>query len=222
MYSERSLSFQEDKLPALSGLARYWADRHNQEYYAGIFSGSIAKGLLWEPRKELTRPRNAKYIAPSWSWLAGNGPIKMKAPSEPEGSGDEHLMARSTSMLGNVIFKLEPEGKDPYGRLKGGQMILIGNLIRARMRRKEDSELLMQLVAGGKSMGTFPLDYKDVAPRSLDFQEVECLAVMRDDENVLILRKVRDEMMFERVGIAAIDPAWFTSSESRLELITIV
>jgi hypothetical protein len=222
MYSERSLTFEEDKLPALSGLARYLADRHGQEYYAGIFSGSIAEGLLWAPRNELTRPTKVNYIAPSWSWLAGNGRIKMKAPSKSDELGDEDVVGGSRSMLGNVIFKLEPERKDPYGRLKGGQMILIGHLKGARMCRKEDSELLMQLDAGNKSMGTFFLDYRDLAPKILEYQEVECLAVMRGDENVLILRSVGDGMVFERVGIAPIDPEWFANSGSRLELITIV
>ncbi|KAE8448783.1 hypothetical protein EG329_008785 [Mollisiaceae sp. DMI_Dod_QoI] len=222
IYSERSLTFEEDKLPALSGLARYLADRHGQQYYAGIFSGSVAEGLLWAPQTELTRPTKAKYIAPSWSWLAGNGRIKMKAPSKSDELGDEDDMTASRSMLGNVLFKLEPKGKDPYGRLKGGQMILIGHLKRARMCRKEDSELLMQLDAGGKSMGGFCLDYKDLAPRSLEYQEVECLAVLRGNENVLVLRKVRDEMVFERVGIAAIDPEWFINGGSRLELITVI
>jgi hypothetical protein len=101
-------------------------------------------------------------------------------------------------------------------------MILIGHLKSARMCRKEDSDLLMQLDAGGKSMGTFSLDYRDLAPRSLEYQEVECLAVMRGDENTLILRKVEDGMVFERVGIAAIDPEWFANGGSRLKLITIV
>jgi len=146
----------------------------------------------------------------------------MKAPSEPDGTGDEDLMARSKSMLGNVIIKLEPEGKDPYGRLKGGQMILIGHLIRARMCRKDDGELLMKLVVGDKSMGTFSLDYRDLAPRTSEFQEVECLAIMRDDENILILRKVGDGMVFERIGIAGVDPEWFSSGRSRLQLITII
>jgi len=209
-------------LPALSGLARYFADRHRQEYFAGIFSGSIAEGLLWSPQKELARPTKVKYIAPSWSWLAGNGRIKMEAQSKPDGLGDEDIMERSRSMLGNVLFKLEPEGKDKHGRLKGGQMILIGHLKSARMHRKEDSELLMQLDVGDKFMGTFFLDYRDLAPRSLEQQEVECLAVMRDNENSLVLRKVGEGMVFERVGIAPIDPEWFVSGGSRLELITIV
>ncbi len=121
MYSERSLTFEEDKLPALSGLAHYLADRHGQEYYAGIFSGSIAEGLLWAPRKELARPAKVNYAAPSWSCLAGNGRIKMKAPPKSNELGDEDVMAGSRSMLGSVISNLEPEGRHPYGRLKGGR-----------------------------------------------------------------------------------------------------
>jgi hypothetical protein len=46
-YSGRSLTYESDKLPALSGLATYFSELHKQKYYAGIFSGAIAETLLW-------------------------------------------------------------------------------------------------------------------------------------------------------------------------------
>lgn len=63
-------------LPALSGIAAHFSTRHKQDYYAGIFSGSILEGLLWKPAYAgcLSRPDN--YVAPSWSWASLRGPIK--------------------------------------------------------------------------------------------------------------------------------------------------
>ena len=48
-YSERDLTYESDKLPALSGLATHFGQLHKQEYHAGIFSGAIAETLLWRP-----------------------------------------------------------------------------------------------------------------------------------------------------------------------------
>lgn len=35
-YSERDLTYESDKLPALSGLTTHFGQLHKQEYYAGI------------------------------------------------------------------------------------------------------------------------------------------------------------------------------------------
>ncbi|KAK0622502.1 hypothetical protein B0T14DRAFT_428531, partial [Immersiella caudata] len=48
-FSSRELTFSRDKLPALSGIARYIWDPRNlrQEYLAGLWRGDIHRGLLW-------------------------------------------------------------------------------------------------------------------------------------------------------------------------------
>ncbi|KAE9376008.1 HET-domain-containing protein, partial [Stipitochalara longipes BDJ] len=77
MYSERTFTFETDKLPGLSGLASHLSQRHGKSYYAGIFSDSIADGLLWSPARPgcLFRTDSTSYIAPSWSWLSAHGSI---------------------------------------------------------------------------------------------------------------------------------------------------
>lgn len=217
MFSQRSLTFETDRLPALSGLASFFSDQHGQEYHAGIFSGSIAETLLWAPYYPGCLSRPPKYIAPSWSWVALLGLIKMKAPSEEE-SGSS-----SRSAIEDIRFNLSPEGLNPYGQLKKGNMELTGRLITAKMRSmRMEAPLLMVLEADGKTMASFPLDLAEYIPLPPSPDEVKVLAVLRDNENVLVLRKVKGSKEYERMGIAEVDPGWFDSGIARKERITIV
>jgi hypothetical protein len=86
-YSTRSLTFQQDKLPALSRLARMLASQTGDSYCAGLWERHIYEDLCWRvyPRQEfrvrvpggftyrygrtlyvIERPN--EYRAPSWSW----------------------------------------------------------------------------------------------------------------------------------------------------------
>ena len=224
LYSYRNLTFESDKLPALSGLASYFSERHGQEYYAGIFSGSIAEALLWAPYHPGCLSRPAKYIAPSWSWTSLIGRIKMKAPLLPK-EGSDSLRGGSVpkSALEDVRFSLSPEGQNPYGRLKDGLMELTGWLKNAQMcRMKNEAHLLMTLQADGKAMASFVLDLAEYAPAPSSAEEVECLAVLQGNENVIVLKKVRNSTEYERIGLALVDPEWFRVGGARKKRITVI
>lgn len=219
MYSMRHLTFESDRFPALSGLATFFSKKQGKQYCAGIFTGGIAHGLLWCAVTPgiLSRRKITGYVGPSWSWMSVNGRITFKG----RGGDDE-----SVSALRDVIFKLTPQGIDPNGTLKDGQMQLTGNIKSATMRRitaKED--LTMRLEAGSKVMANFQLDFADQAPLENEIQEVECLLVMNGDDcpyNALVLRRVKQTLHFERIGIASVDPAWFFVGNSRHKYITVV
>nr|CDL70792.1 vegetative incompatibility protein 1a [Cryphonectria parasitica] len=104
-YSSRSLTYEQDKLPATEGLARELSSkRYNLgRYLAGIWEADLALGLLWrpfhqwpidvepapfvwppprdnEPRSAFTKVRvpvsaPEEYRAPSWSWASLDGKI---------------------------------------------------------------------------------------------------------------------------------------------------
>ena len=67
-YSTRSLTDENDKLPAISGLAQVFATITNDVYLAGHWNSDLLDTLLWyvEPFSGIsTRPDH--YRAPSWS-----------------------------------------------------------------------------------------------------------------------------------------------------------
>jgi hypothetical protein len=76
-YSSRNLSFPEDKLLAISGIANQFVKDAvldvDDRYLGGLWEKALPGALLWvclNPRK-----RSDKYRAPSWSWAAVDGEI---------------------------------------------------------------------------------------------------------------------------------------------------
>ncbi|PMD41156.1 hypothetical protein L207DRAFT_527816 [Hyaloscypha variabilis F] len=77
-FSECALTRPEDKLVAISGIARVIAAKLEDEYLGGIWRKYITNGLLWVTNSTLeTREpsRSVSYIAPSWPWASVDGPI---------------------------------------------------------------------------------------------------------------------------------------------------
>lgn len=73
-YCLRELSYEKDRLPAISAIAGMIAQEFpGEEYLAGLWKSDLARGLLWTgyvsiPFVEYLPPLNNDYIAPSWSW----------------------------------------------------------------------------------------------------------------------------------------------------------
>ena len=67
-YMGRQLTKVSDKFPALSGLARIFAERMGAKYLAGLWSNSLIEGLNWHgmrTRYDKTPAASAAYVAPS-------------------------------------------------------------------------------------------------------------------------------------------------------------
>ncbi len=217
-FSTKDLTFESDKLPALSGLASYFCQRHGQEYFAGLLSGSIDEGLLWRAYSPGSLSRPMEYTAPTWSWTSSKGRFKFIGPSQ---STDASLTSKCA--IEDIEFELLPEGENPYGRLKDGRMKISGMIMRAEMSRENDNaNLLMRLHVGTSSVAQFGLDLAEFAPAPLSFEEVVCLYVLEHEANVLVLRKRKSLEEYERIGIAPIDPAWFNNGAAKKERITII
>ncbi|KAF2650788.1 HET-domain-containing protein [Lophiostoma macrostomum CBS 122681] len=79
-HSERNITFQSDKLPTLSGMAKLYADTAADEYLAGLWASDLHCGLLWHLSQSsqtlesiIDRPPSAPYVGPSWSWISHEG-----------------------------------------------------------------------------------------------------------------------------------------------------
>jgi hypothetical protein len=91
-YSDRSLAFLSDKLPALSGAA----DKSvlSDTYVAGMWENELRFNLCWY-RKTLSPPSIARpraYQAHSWSWASINAPVTMYSPKNFHAAGSKFLM----------------------------------------------------------------------------------------------------------------------------------
>ncbi|OCK81956.1 HET-domain-containing protein, partial [Lepidopterella palustris CBS 459.81] len=74
-YSKLKLTCEKDKLPALSGLARYMQQYRTDRYLAGLWEDELPISLLWRPTEPGRTYRPSKYTAPSWSWASVVGKI---------------------------------------------------------------------------------------------------------------------------------------------------
>ena len=232
-YSQRNLTYESDKLPALSGLATYFSELRNQRYYAGIFSGAVVETLLWSPTTLGGLEKPERYVAPSWSWVRPNGWIKMVAPDQPGEWRGQRAVSQLESVLEDVRFELRSEVVEaPYGKIKEGGLMRVRGLVKdvwmERVESDDSYRVKMRLSGDGKLMCNFYLDFFDELDKGsvgsmVVKWNVKCLWVLKDCGYVLILRAVSGEGgRYERIGIASIDPDWFDFGGFRREHISII
>jgi hypothetical protein len=73
-YSRLELTYERDRLPALSGLARRLNAAKLERYLAGIWEGELPGGLFWACEDKHAH-RASEYVAPSWSWASIVGEV---------------------------------------------------------------------------------------------------------------------------------------------------
>jgi hypothetical protein len=81
-YSRRRLTRAEDRLVALSGIAKVFASRLSVDpqdsYFAGLWKDTLIQDLLWRvssPSDATCGAVGGMYVAPSWSWASITGAV---------------------------------------------------------------------------------------------------------------------------------------------------
>lgn len=75
MYTTCSLTKEEDKLTAISGIAKICCQKFDSAYLAGVWADRLAIGLMWMNVGGLLRAPSSPR-ASSWAWSAYDGPIQ--------------------------------------------------------------------------------------------------------------------------------------------------
>jgi hypothetical protein len=87
-FTHRKLSYESDRLPAISGLAKLLKIGPDDEYVCGLWRNTLARELLWEAESHATQNgtalsrRQEQFQAPSWSWASVTGPIALRRHTE--------------------------------------------------------------------------------------------------------------------------------------------
>jgi hypothetical protein len=119
-YTKRSLTYSSDKLPALSGIAKWIGPRLGGTYLAGIWENAdLPRQLAWyvDVKSSKLRPR-PDYRAPTWSWASVDGPVLFAERGE---SGYNPLIKVIRTEITLV-------SEDPTGAVAGGYMVVEGSL----------------------------------------------------------------------------------------------
>ena len=130
-YSTTSLTKGEDKLVAISGIAKRMQGLLDDEYLAGLWRKNLPSQLLWALEHNelltdlpLTRPR--LYRAPSWSWASVDHEVRSAYETN-----DGILIA----ILDAVVT---PVGPDSTGQIKDGFIRLNGRIFLAELFGKKE------------------------------------------------------------------------------------
>jgi hypothetical protein len=164
MFTQRGLSYDTDRLPAMSGIAKAFAHVLQDEYICGHWKSNLAAELMWwSPSFGDGGPsRPAQYLAPSWSWAGYNGAIWESADSAVP-NGDFAILDCYAELA---------HGDAPFGSVKSAQLSVQGLLCPV------DLELLFKLEYSGtsKSWENPPRNSPEYMPREsmsiiLDYEE---------------------------------------------------
>ncbi|KAF2241001.1 HET-domain-containing protein [Trematosphaeria pertusa] len=141
-YTARDLTYQKDIFPALQGLAKRLEGMRKSPYLAGLWQDTLVCDLLWRRHFNVRydpQHRPVQWRATTWSWAAVLGWVDWPTLKDSE----DRIVARATATT-------EPAGKDPFGELKSGMLILNAPCLKVTMRfiRYDDYVLSIEPLAG--------------------------------------------------------------------------
>ncbi|KAK8054586.1 hypothetical protein PG994_009653 [Apiospora phragmitis] len=114
-YSVKQLTVASDLLPALAGLAQRLASPAMGKYLADVWSSQLPDALVW---CTFAAERTERYRAPSWSWASREGEVRC--------TGETIDYQYGKSCLEIIAAECTPAGKDPYGAVSGGDIVVKG------------------------------------------------------------------------------------------------
>ena len=126
-YSSRQLTYNSDKFPAFSGIARLLHPVVGGSYLAGIWSNDFAQGLCWHHETFQCR-HTLSDEAPSWSWAVTTDLINFAHIERKDARG----LYDSTLIQHDV----EVQGENPYGQVQSG-IVVIEGLVKTFRRSKQ-------------------------------------------------------------------------------------
>jgi len=194
-YSRLLLTFPTDRLPALSGLAKRFAEANGDTYLAGLWANTAITDLLWHVISTPTA-RPVKFQAPTWSWASVTGAVSYS------------LVPKEEAMFSSLATaQFQPEEHTFMGESSSPDLILTGHMISTESRW------------GGRSLSSMNDTmwfnfYPDVRladmmmPEGLESKEIFCLRLGRIETKVpmeyfLVLRRIDTiSQVYERIGLA--------------------
>ncbi|KIW13925.1 hypothetical protein PV08_06706 [Exophiala spinifera] len=132
-YSVRSLAYDSDRLPALSGIAGQMHSREMGRYLAGIWENSLPQALLWKTmvgivEKNWEKRRPTEYRAPSWSWVSVEAECRTWIPdSEDEATFHCRILDVQCTLASH----------DPHGHISDGFLVLSAPVFWARFKYEQ-------------------------------------------------------------------------------------
>jgi hypothetical protein len=217
MYTSMSLTDPNDKLIALSGIAKARAARFGGTYVAGMWRQDLVHQLLWntgDSTRKLhdnsIKPRPEVYRAPSWSWASIDRQVWSSSRTD-----DDHILYHIDDVY------LDHATQDTTGRILGGWIQLRASLKPAciawhRLHEESDDlgwdhwdlvlnneneRLLHNITFDAPPLSRTSFDEDNAQNRLFYIPTIKWIRKSRFSACGLLLRVVNsDEGVFERLG----------------------
>jgi hypothetical protein len=170
-FTSRSLTYNEDRSPAIAGIAQRFGMIANDSYHAGLWRRDMIRGLLWVVADTVEMVIRLA-TAPSWSWASVNWGVNYHGV--PYGRGNMHCM--QLSPLIDVLDILDPTtcGDHPFGATSKASLRLSGILLKVVKDGHSDSG---SALAGNGTYFRSQLDALDLDVWDSDRPTLVCLPV---------------------------------------------
>ena len=233
-YSERALTYPQDKLKAMSSLARLVQRQTGDAYAAGLWASTLKTQLLWIYHSSISKDEfvfPSTYRAPSWSWASINGRVTYEYPLSP------NQITEHTWLLDIIDYRTSPSTDlDSLGEVIDGYIKVIGPL---KFAERDSEGVCGGLFAIDRSDSTYFLRIDGAYANPIftmdNFTGLWCLGVaqeMAQTESlndpvtvwtyVLLLVSTGSQDTFKRVGVVVLRhfERWF--DDVPREVITLV
>jgi hypothetical protein len=186
-YLRRNISYDEDRLPALSGIAKkFSATEQLGIYLAGIWSAELPTTLLWRINPRKIRRGASLPNTPSWSWASLKGSWRYSPPPS-EG-------IRATAFVTEIVCI--PDSEDPTGTVKKGE-ITVSSLFQPAVLKYLGLNYIPRAIlectkqsASADVDACFPNGLPDTGAQSLSRETVRYLASLDDMSAVVATEDV--------------------------------
>ncbi|UKZ55664.1 hypothetical protein TrVGV298_009488 [Trichoderma virens] len=192
-YTRRGLGWYQDKLLAISAIARKMSKMTDKHYIAGLWKEYMGEMLLWHPNhgpdaKE--KPcRHATYVAPSWSWASFSGEI-------------DYTFGSVMHLLELVRCEVDTQiPKDEFSAVTSARLEIKTLIFRARLRKGEYGWFLWDEQVGDEVDGSLMFDVVEDAVDGEVAEDEQVLLALIMTQDALVLKQKKDVEEYVRVGI---------------------
>lgn len=155
-YTSRLLTREEDKLPALAGLAASYAPQEIiNRYLAGLWETQLPSALLWrvlspyndadrvlgDRRRAFFPRRPTRYRAPSWSWASIDGAVSYDSQRRSSSCSPQYGRRDDFAQIASLRIRAvhtSLAGSSAHGKVSEGRLHVEG---RVAVLTCEDSRL---------------------------------------------------------------------------------
>jgi hypothetical protein len=122
-YTMCSLTIEDDKLPAMSGLASCFAASTGYQYAAGLWKETMPAGLLWGVSNRGMCKRPLGYRAPSWSWASIDSAVYYGMSENWTGND------LSKYEISQINVNVQLGGTNPFGKVTWASLEIEGIIL---------------------------------------------------------------------------------------------